>query len=342
MQGNSLLVGAGPQDDVRVFSTGVYYRGRRRDDLEREYFDSYHLIDERVPRIRQLPDSRVVHISELYTSAAELQTSPTYNEMLRRASMQDSLNVRLDGPDGSHITLATADPVGADGWQSPQLALIKGLLPHIRQFVRVRHALARAGALSTSVTALLDTPRVGVIQLDRHGRLLEANDRARDLLRQGVGWVTDRDGLLRTRVPADQTRLERLIADALPSARPAVSGSMMLRTAVAPPFVVHVKPVGGWQSDLGARRVAALVLLVEPGRPPRIDSDLVAAALGLTLAESQVAVWLAEGRSVREIAAATGLQENSIYYHTKQIYQKQGISRQVDLVRLVLSIAAFA
>ena len=71
MQGNSLLVAAGPQDDVRVFSTGVYYRGQRRDDLEREYFDSYHRIDERVPRIQQLPDSRVVHISELYTSAAE-------------------------------------------------------------------------------------------------------------------------------------------------------------------------------------------------------------------------------------------------------------------------------
>ena len=177
--------------------------------------------------------------------------------------------------------------------------------------------------------------------MDRHGRILAANDRARDLLRQGDG-VTDRDGLLRTRVPADQTRLERLLADALPSARPALSGSMMLRTAVAPPFVVHVKPVGGWQLDLGARRVAALVLLVEPGRPPRLDSGLVAAVLGLTPAESQVAVWLAEGRSVREIAAATGLQENSIYYHTKQIYQKQGISRQVDLVRLVLSIAAFA
>ena len=341
MTGNSLLVAASPQDDVQVFSTGVYYRGQRRDDLEREYFDSYHLIDERVPRIQQLPDSRLVHITELYTSAAELQTSPVYNEMLRRASMQDSLNVRLDGPDGSHIVLATADPVGADGWRSPQLALIKGLLPQLRQFVRVRQALANAEAQGASATALLDSSRLGVICLDRRGWIRAANDRARDMLRREDG-VMDRDGMLRARVPADHARLERLVAGALPAAGTAVSGSMLLRREnVVPRLMVHVTPVGVSQPDFGAQRVAALVLLVEPGRPPRIDPGLVAATLGLTPAESRVAVWLAEGRSVREIAGATGLQENSIYYHLKQIYHKQSLSRQTDLVRLVLSIAEF-
>lgn len=62
----------------------------------------------------------------------------------------------------------------------------------------------------------------------------------------------DRDGLLRTSLPDDQARLERLVAGALPSARPAVSGSMMLhRPATSSRFVVHVKPVGDRQVDLG-------------------------------------------------------------------------------------------
>ena len=68
---------------------------------------------------------------------------------------------------------------------------------------------------------------------------------------------------------------------------------------------------------------------------------MVARTLGLTPAESQVAVWLAEGRSVRDMATATGLTENAIYWHLKQIDQTRPISRQVDLVRLVLSIAEF-
>ena len=68
---------------------------------------------------------------------------------------------------------------------------------------------------------------------------------------------------------------------------------------------------------------------------------MVARTLGLTPAESQVAVWLADGQSVRDIAPTTGLTENAIYWHLKQIYQRLPISRQVDLVRLVLSIAEF-
>ena len=55
---NALLVCEGPKDDLRVLFVGLYYRGQRREDLEREYLEVYHPIDERVPRLRQLPDPR--------------------------------------------------------------------------------------------------------------------------------------------------------------------------------------------------------------------------------------------------------------------------------------------
>ena len=113
---------------------------------------------------------------------------------------------------------------------------------------------------------------------------------------------------------------------------------LLRRSPVSPPFVVHVKPVNFARLDYAARRVAALVLITEPGRRSRVRPDLVAAILGLTPAESKVAVWLAEGRSVRDIAEAAGRTERTVYWHLQQIYQKQSISRQADLVRLVLSL----
>ena len=343
MQGSALAVGEGPKDDIRIIPAGLYYRGQRHEELEREYLEIYHPIDERVPRFRQLPDSHLVHVTELYTEQ-ELKTSPTYNEMLPRASAQDSLNVRLDEPDDSYIVWSIKDPVTPGGWEFSQITLIKGLLPHIRQFIRVRQALAKTEALGTSATDLFDNPRVGVIHLDRRGQIMAANDRAGAILRHGDG-MTDRGGVLRTRMPADHARLERLVADALPtSSTVAVSGSMLLhRAAMLPPFVVHVKPVGVPQLDFGGTRyVAVLVLITEPGRVSRIDPVLVATTLGLTPTEGQVAAWLAEGKTVHDIAEATGCKESSIHWHLRQIYDKQGISRQVDLVRLVLSIAEFA
>ena len=341
LTGNALLVGEGPQDDIRVLSVGLYSRGQRQEELEREYLEVYHPIDERVPRIRQLPDSRLVHVTDLYT-AEELKISPTYNEILLRAKCQNGLIVRLDGPDSSHMTWSFGDPVASDGWGSSEIAMIKKLMPHIRQFIRVRQTLVRAETRNTTVTALLDNPRIGVIHLDRRGRIMEVNDRARGILRQGDG-LSDRDGVLRVGEAADRLRLERLVASALPaSGAVAVSGSMLLgRSSGLPPLVVHVKPVAVPQPDYGARHIAALILIIEPRSQHRIDPELVARTLGLTPAESQVAVWLAEGKSVREMAEATGRTHAAIYWHLRQIYEKLFISRQVDLVRLVLSIAEF-
>ena len=243
--GNALLVAEGPPDDIRVLFVGLYYRGQRRLDLEREYLDVYHPINEAIPRQLQLPDGHLVALKDLYT-AEELKTSPTYNEALLKAKYQNGLNVLLDGPGGTRMTWSLADPVGSDGWGSSQIAMVRRLMPHIRQFIRVRQALARAGAQATTATALLDNSRIGVIHLDRRGRILEVNDRARGILRRG-DRLSDNDGMLsRPRsgrpVPSGSGWwLTRCRHPALSR----VSGSMLLgRAAAVPPFVVHVKPVG--------------------------------------------------------------------------------------------------
>ena len=341
LTGNGLMVAEGPPDDVRALFVGLYSQGQRREDLEREYLDVYHPIDERVPRFRQLQVRRLVHITDLYT-AEELKTSPTYNELLGRAGMQDGLNVRLPGVDGSHIGWALNDPVDSDGWGSSRITMVQRLLPHIQQFVRVRQALVRAGARDTTATALLDSPRIGVLHLDRRGHIIEVNDRARSILQHGDG-LSDRDGVLCARKAADRLRLEMLVASALPaSGAVALSGSMLIRRSSGlPPFVVHVKPVAVPQPDYGARHVAALILIIEPKSQHRIDPDLVARTLELTPMESRVAAGLAEGKSVRDMAEAMGHTPGSIYWHLKEIYKKQPISRQADLVRLVLSITEF-
>ena len=341
IKGNDLLVGEGPKDDCRVLFVGMYRRGQRHEEMEREYLENYHSIDERVPRFRQQPYGLLVPARDLFT-AEELKTSPTYNEALPRGGCQHALNVRLEGLDGSHIAWNLCDPVDSHGWRSSRIAMVTAFLPHVRQFVRVRQALVGAEARNTTVTALLDNPRIGVVQLDRRGRIMAVNDRAGGILRRGDG-LADRNGMLRARAADEQVRLERLVGDALPApGAVAVSGSMLVRrSAVLPPFVVHVKPVGVPQPDYGARHVAALVLIIEPAHHQRVDPGLVATTLGLTPGESQVAVWLAEGKSVRDMAEAMGHTEGAIYWHLKEIYRKQSISRQVDLVRLVLSLAEF-
>ena len=338
LKGNALAVGDGPKEALWVNVVGIYARGERRTDLEREYLESYRPKDERAGRLRQLPASRLIPTRDLYTTE-ETKTSVTFREILLKSNAQNGLNARLEGLNGSHIFWVTADPATRRGWGSSQLTLITRLLPHIRLFVRIRQALGDADALKTSAAALLENRQIGVVHLDRRGQVVEVNDHARHILLRDDG-LSDRDGVLRAWSPDDQRNLDRLVAGALPAdGGVAVSGSMALRRAGGLlPLAVHIKPVSVLQPDYGGRYVAALVLLVEPGQWRHIDPGLAAEALGLTPMESRVAVWLAEGKSVEDIARATDRTTNTLYWHLKNIYQKLYISRQADLIRLVLSL----
>ena len=103
--------------------------------------------------------------------------------------------------------------------------------------------------------------------------------------------------------------------------------------------MLHVNPVGPPQTDARVWPVAALVLVIDPTSQTRIEPAVAAAALGLTGMESRVAVLLAEGKSVREVAAAMGRGESTIRTHLKHMFTKHRLTRQADLVRLVRSLA---
>ena len=324
--------------DIQVYFARFFYQGYRHHEFEREYFERYFPLDERLPRIRRLPDSQLFHFADLF-SEEEQKTSLVYNECSTLMLARNSINLRLDGSDGSSICWVINDPVGGGDWSSARLELIRRLLPHIRQYVNVRQALAGADALGASLTELLDTTGAGIIQLDRHGRMLEMNDRAWDLLRTEDGLFDER-GFLFARKQEDNAKLQELLARALPPfGEQGVGGSTMVRRSSALPLVLHIHPVARQETDSRPWPVAALVLVVDPESRIRIDPDMVSVALGLTGMESQVAVLLAEGRSVAQIAVAFGRKESTIRTHVKHIFAKHGLSRQAELVRLVLSLA---
>ena len=70
----------------------------------------------------------------------------------------------------------------------------------------------------------------------------------------------------------------------------------------------------------------------------RLDPQAVGDALGLTPAESRVAVLLGTGRSVRDIARELGRSENTVRWTLKNVLSKTNSARQADLVRLLLQL----
>ena len=340
VHGSSLACGEGESDnDYQIYFLWTCLHGERRPDLERLWLETGFPEDRSVSRYGRFPFDRAIHISEVYTEG-ELKTSLGYHILRTRAHAGNAINIRLKGPGASRVLWQVNDPVDRDGWSSERLDRVGRLQPHVRQTVHVGQTLAGAGALGATLTQLLDITGVGVIQLDARRRIVAANDRALSVLQAGDA-LRDKSGFLFAKAQTDDDALQAALARALPPfGDPGEGGSLTIkRSAPMPPLVLHVHPLPLAEAAFRGWPVAALVLLAEPARGARIDPDLAAAVLGFTPMESRVAVMLAEGISVREIATALTRKESTIRYHVKQIYAKHGLGRQAELARLVLSLA---
>ncbi|MDE2690940.1 MAG: helix-turn-helix transcriptional regulator [Acidobacteriota bacterium] len=308
-------------------------RGVADEEAERIYVEECAFRDERVPRLADLPYARLIHNTEIYT-AREQKTSPVYAGVLPRIGSNNQLNVRLAGRNDSEIVWVLTREASSD-WTSGHIALLNGLLPHVEHFVNVRQALAEADTRTTSLAGLIDSAGLGVVFLDGRGRVLEVNAQGRSILQAGR-CLSERGGRLRARWRADGAKLNKLLTAAC---RDGVGGSMSLQ-ALDGPLVLHACPIPPDRGCWDTRGVAAHVLLTEPRSIGPIDPGPVAAALGLTPTESEMAAWLAEGRTVGEIAVSTGRKESTVRWHIRNLHSKLGVHRQADLVRLVLSTAA--
>jgi DNA-binding CsgD family transcriptional regulator len=99
---------------------------------------------------------------------------------------------------------------------------------------------------------------------------------------------------------------------------------------------VTVAPVQLEEPFVEREAGARIVLVVDPDHRRRAPAQWLCEGYGLTPAEARLAVALANGDSLKEIAEATGNRVGTLRTHLKHVFAKTGTRRQAELVRLVL------
>jgi DNA-binding CsgD family transcriptional regulator len=82
-----------------------------------------------------------------------------------------------------------------------------------------------------------------------------------------------------------------------------------------------------------------IVFVNDPERQVVPQRRLLQRIYGLTPAEANQAVLLAEGKSLKEVAEAQQISLHTVRHHLNRIFAKTGTRRQSDLVRLLLNCA---
>jgi DNA-binding CsgD family transcriptional regulator len=102
---------------------------------------------------------------------------------------------------------------------------------------------------------------------------------------------------------------------------------------------VRPVPVSQWSEQQSGPCVA--VFISDPDQRDSASQHILGELFSLTPAEARVAILLARGLSLTEISNAQNISPHTARAQLKSIFAKTGVSRQAELVRMVIkSVAA--
>ncbi len=303
------------------------------------YEQHYAMVDDRLPIVTGLQVGQLM-LDHEHFSPREMGRSPIYAEWLASLGMRHTMVLmqRSEGSLQEYVGFMRHLDQAAFGHRERTLAL--QLMPDLVRASRLRaHAtqLARQAALGL---AALNSLLQGVAMVDAHGRVQYTNAAADRILASadplcsayGMVGCTDSDA---------QVRLRALITAACRA--PVKAGVLQLRSAQRrlTVTVLPVKPdhrLSAAAPSACREQPLALLVLGSTDAIASLAPSVVGDMLGLSPAETRLALLLAAGKTIKDFAAVEGTSWHTARTHLKNLMRKTGAHRQADVVGLLQSL----
>jgi DNA-binding CsgD family transcriptional regulator len=236
----------------------------------------------------------------------------------------------LNGPDKENF--GTADKY-----------FLAALRPHLEHALELYARLNRNELEKIIYEDAINQLGIGTIVLNGHGAVIETNQVAQEILHEhscisvingnlilsGAEHANMLEHLIKQALAWRDTRHAKPFVDALRIECPGESSvGLLIRNAPADPW---------YQNEANP---SAVVYISDLTKQLSAPEQLVARIFGLTRSEASLATLLANGASLAEAALAMKLAESSVRTYLKRVFSKVGVSRQAELVRVIVKSVA--
>jgi DNA-binding CsgD family transcriptional regulator len=265
-----------------------------------------------------------------YRTPAEIAALPVHAEFLDPRGLYAGTGTVIQGTHDHAVHLAVE---GFADHQRSRAAIpfLDTLRPHLARAISLSALRPDRSQLVVDSLALAG---VAAAVVSSAGRLRSVNDRfaARmgDRMIETLGGLRFADAFL-----AEQLR------DALAGLgrRGAVRTVPIRGDAPGDVYAIHILPiVGSVRALCGSDGVLLMIADAQNASVP--SADLLRLMFDLTPGEARVARLLAGGTPIAEAAVALGIGSGTVRTHLKAVFAKTGVSRQVDLARLLGTLGA--
>jgi DNA-binding CsgD family transcriptional regulator/PAS domain-containing protein len=290
-----------------------------------------------------LPPGKVVTLRELVPDA-ELQRSEFYRHFLEPAGVLHILGADIGVPAAFQARLRLIRGPEESAFSERDKALCALIVPHLERAIDIHARLSRMTSERDLFAGTVEQLAVGAILLDEHGLFLQANQLATQILAEKDGLQV-RQRHIESSEQQSSRELRDIIQRVLVNGRskaPAVVEALRIRRPSGRPdlgLLVRLVPQYAWAEGQHAPAVA--VFISDPGQRGEPSEQTLSQLFGLTRAEAALATQLSRGLQLQDAADALNISPHTARTQLKAIFAKTGVSRQAELVRLLIkSVAA--
>lgn len=262
-----------------------------------------------------------------------------YNEFLAPTECEETLAIiaAQHGPLRVITSINRSERVGR--YSAEECRFMDALKPHLQRAAYISTQLSSLSQAQQLSCELMDQLPFGVVAVGHDGKVLEINKRAHQLL-HGIDELLIQSGQLLIRDKAANTALQQAIASSITlhtsNHRQNVCIAVPRNDGKHRPLQVLVNPLTQHQSAFALRAGAALVFLFGEDHAPQLNQRVLSELYGLTRAETQLAVQLAQGHTLDQIATLNCISMNTVRTHMKHLFTKTECTTQAQLVRTLL------
>ncbi|MEQ1764158.1 MAG: helix-turn-helix transcriptional regulator [Pyrinomonadaceae bacterium] len=273
-------------------------------------------------------------------SDEEFLEHPSY-EMFYKRSRVFQLEYRVfleDGPIHAGIVLTRSE--GRPNFSSSEVDALDLLLPHLARAFRLRFRIAHVYKQNDMITSLIDRLPGGVIVVNAGKRLKYANASALEMLASADGLKLTAEKV----VVADRTNKERelrravekVLDDRGEKAR-AEATLLIERTSGKRPYELLLRRLETGEGSPFAGEPMVSIFITDESYEPNKDGEMLVKMFDLTPSESRLAMLLAGGRSLNQIAVEVSISKHTARTHLKRVMSKTNTHSQGELIRLLLT-----
>jgi len=289
-----------------------------------------------------LPLDKVIALEDILPDK-DLVTSDYYLHYLKPINLFRILGVDTSEPGGMLARLRFSRRASEPRFKATERQLLTLLTPHLSRAIEIYAKLNRMTSERDLYAGAVNQLSVASIILDEQGRMLTTNAVGRALLDQGEG-LSLRDGHLhiegRNINKELQEALTSIIREQLHGETSVVRALRVPRPGGRSDLGLVVRPVPASQWSEGQVSPSAAVFISDPDLQESTSQPILGALFELTPAEANLATLLARGLNLAQVSVAQNISQHTARAQLKSIFAKTGVSRQAELVRLVLKSVA--